>query len=129
MRLERHLNGIFLMPKNSARMTLKLRPFWTVEHPKFIICWFWFFLKSFGENWRLWYQFDKIFHFHYHPKHKNRIYVYQAFKLCLPLLFKKIPKSIVFQRWIQYRSSKAMEGTTSFWILSDDGSRREIGLF
>ena len=34
-----------------------------------------------------------------------------------------------FSFWIRYGSSKAMEGTTSYWILSDDGSGSEKGLF
>ena len=70
-----------------------------------------------------------IFDLHYHQQDKHKIYVYQTFKLCLPLLFKNTPKSIIFRRWMQYGSSKGVETPSFFWILSDDESRRETGLF
>ena len=66
-----------------SRTTLKRRR-WNAWKQRLLLWVFCLCLKEcFGENGRLWYHLLWILYFHYHPKHKNRIYVYQAFKLCL----------------------------------------------
>ena len=72
------------------------------------------FNKCFGENGKLWYQLLDFFIFHYHLRHRNRIYVYHAFKTFLLSLIAGQETNLnpFFILLKMYGSSKAVEGTT-----------------